>query len=215
VNEGGAVASVNEGGAVAPVNEGGAVSSIKDEPTKLYDIIVTFSNGKPSGRIENIPERYIGLSSVLDSQAHDIEEEEPDFNKNSEVYIIITDENSFNYDTITTLFNYITHLDNGSDGVFLKYTIEQYYELHYETISDIETGFTFNDDQKYKSANLAHFLDIPIIVESLSNLIANDIKGKTPDEIRTMLGLEDDLSLEQKAEIEREIEAINLIQATE
>ena len=166
------------------------------------------SNGKKIKQIiKNIPERYIKLSSYFRSQID---------NNIITLFVNITNEDLFNFESIKTLFEYIAHLDLSSEGKFIKLTAEQYFKLYaYKTISDIEKEFTFKDEHKFKSVNLAHFLDIPIIVESLSNLIANDIKGKSPEEIREMLGLDDDLTPEQKAEIEREIEAINLIQQSE
>ena len=190
---------------------------VKPENEKLYNIKVTFSDDSPNSIIENIPERYIELSSVFYSQINDIEDENEDDETNSEVCIIITEsiKKQFNFESVVLLYKYIAHLDSSSEGEFIKLTTEQYYELYYDKLSDIEITFELNIEQKPLIANLAHFLDIPIIVESLSNLIAKDIKGKSPEEIREMLGLDDDLTPEQKAEIEREIEAINLIQQSE
>ena len=141
------------------------------------------SNGKKIKQIiKNIPERYIKLSSYFRSQID---------NNIITLFVNITNEDLFNFESIKTLFEYIAHLDLSSEGKFIKLTAEQYFKLYaYKTISDIEKEFTFKEEHKVKSGNLAHFLDIPIIVESLSNLIANDIKEKTPEEIRKMFGLE-------------------------
>lgn len=213
-------ASSTVGGAanVTSVDDGtSSVMEVKPENEKLYNIKVTFSDDSPNSIIENIPERYIELSSVFYSQINDIEDENADDETNSEVCIIITEsiKKQFNFDSVVLLYKYIAHLDSSSEGEFIKLTIEQYYELYYDKLSDIEITFELNIEQIPLIANLAHFLDIPIIVESLSNRIGKDIKGKSAEEIREMLGLDDDLTPEQKAEIEREIEAINLIQQSE
>ena len=213
-------ASSTDGGAanVTSVDDGASSAmEVKPENEKLYNIKVTFSDDSPNSIIENIPERYIELSSVFYSQINDIEDENADDETNSEVCIIITEsiKKQFNFDSVVLLYKYIAHLDSSSEGEFIKLTIEQYYELYYDKLSDIEITFELNIEQIPLIANLAHFLDIPIIVESLSNRIGKDIKGKSAEEIREMLGLDGDLTPEQKAEIEREIEAINLIQQSE
>ncbi len=53
-----------------------------------------------------------------------------------------------------------------------------------------------------------NYLECKDILESACKLIADQIKGKTTEEIRTLFDLEDDLTPEEKEEIAREMSVI-------
>jgi S-phase kinase-associated protein 1 len=50
----------------------------------------------------------------------------------------------------------------------------------------------------------ANFLNNQMLIDELAPLVADHIRGKTPEQIRDMLGLEDDFTEEERREIEKE-----------
>ena len=50
----------------------------------------------------------------------------------------------------------------------------------------------------------ANFLNNQMLIDELAPLVADHIRGKTAEQIRDMLGLEDDFTEEERREIEKE-----------
>lgn len=61
-----------------------------------------------------------------------------------------------------------------------------------------------DSDTLYDLIMVANFLYIPYLLEALCFWAAEGIKGKSPEEIREQLGIENDLTQEEEEEIENE-----------
>ena len=79
-----------------------------------------------------------------------------------------------------------------------------------DDLTDWEKTYMKKLDQEtlYDLVMVANFLDIPRYLEALCFWSAEGIKGKTPEQIREQFNIEDDLTDEEKAEINKEIEKI-------
>ncbi|KAH7707009.1 S-phase kinase-associated protein 1 [Aphelenchoides avenae] len=78
-------------------------------------------------------------------------------------------------------------------------------ELKWFTLSDYEKAFfEVPVDELEELVMAANYLDIKSLYYFGCQSIAALIKGKSPDEIRALFGLEDDLTEEEKAEIRKQ-----------
>lgn len=171
---------------------------------KIYTIkgTITLENGTlEEWEINNIPENDILMSTTFSNLLEDITEENDDEN-----IIPIVNYKKISVDSI---FKYIAHLREKSE-TFLSTSIEDYSEK--SEITPEETEFNIESmELMTEMLDVADFLDIPIILESLCRRTAFYIKGKEPDEIRQIFNIKDDFSAEEKAEIQEELNVINSI----
>ena len=157
---------------------------------------------KQKWKIENIPESHILMSNTFKNLLGDIEDED-----NPEFSVPIL---NYDKDTIVKIFEYINHLKTNSES-FCNMSIEEYSQQ--PEIMEVENSFKIEEMETYcKMVDASDFLDIPIITESLSKRIANIIKGKEPEEIRALFDIEDDLTEEEKAQINDELNVINTVE---
>ena len=63
---------------------------------------------------------------------------------------------------------------------------------------------TFDKDLLFEVLNAAHFMDISIIVDTMCAVIADMIKGKSPEEIRKVFNIESDWEPEEYERVRKE-----------
>ena len=63
---------------------------------------------------------------------------------------------------------------------------------------------TFDKDLLFEVLTAAHFMNIPIIVETMCAVIADMIKGKSPEEIRKVFNIESDWEPEEYERVRKE-----------
>ena len=91
------------------------------------------------------------------------------------------------------------------DAAFLKVENEELFEIILAGMLDLLTGqgTTKSDTPPIKPAN---YLDIKPLLDLGCRAVAGMIKGKTPDMIRDMFNIENDLTPEEEDQIRRENE---------
>lgn len=91
--------------------------------------------------------------------------------------------------------------------------IVEYMVYHHDNPEANETTEKWDKDflpaDQHSLFNLlsaAHYLGLEGLVDLICQNIADSIKGKTPEQIRTLYNIEDDLTAEEKAAITKEFE---------
>ena len=163
---------------------------------------ITLENGTlEEWEINNIPENDILMSTTFSNLLEDIAED----TEYENIIPIV----KYKKKTVDSVFKYIAHLREKSE-TFLSTSIETYSEII--EITPEESTFNIESmELMTEMLDVADFLDIPIILESLCKRTAFNIKGKEPEEIRKIFNIEDDFTVEEKAAIQEELSVINSI----
>ncbi|CAD5209130.1 unnamed protein product [Bursaphelenchus okinawaensis] len=79
-------------------------------------------------------------------------------------------------------------------------------EPHAFKLSDWQTEFMKVDDDKlYDLIMAANYLEIPLLLETGSKKLAEKLKGKTPNELRKMMGIEEEYDPKIEEEVIKEL----------
>jgi S-phase kinase-associated protein 1 len=173
----------------------------KDTKTFIIQCIVDLEDDSTEEwEIKGIPKDDILMSKTFSNLLDDIDDDE-----------LILPIKNYKKISVEAIFQYIKHL-RGQGDTFLSQTIEYYSQQPKDEILPIEDEFKIESmELMQEMLDIADFLDIPIILESLCKRCGILIKGKEPEEIRRIFDIKDDFSAEEKAEIQRELQVINTI----
>lgn len=88
----------------------------------------------------------------------------------------------------------------------LQYCEKHAGEAKDDDVEKFDKAFLAGMDQNtlFETISAANFLDIKGLLDLTCKAVADQIKGKTPEQIRTLYGIENDFTPEEEEEIRRE-----------
>lgn len=99
------------------------------------------------------------------------------------------------------------------ESIQLPNVNKEMFSYIYSWMRDPNVSFTDMDIETLSDLMLAvNFMDINPLLDQLAEVVASRIRGKTPEEIRNVLGLEDDFTPEERELLRTEMEFVHLSQ---